>query len=231
MNIALVVAGGVGSRTNNFVPKQFLAINDIPIIVYTMRNLMKAGCFDKIFVVVSDGWRDFVNSYAKQYEITNFCGTVTSGKTRFQSIFNGIEYLYTSGFSDCTVAIVDANRPLIPSRVINNAISLSNTCDCVTVVEPCYDSMLIADCNTRMITSSADRSVLFKGQAPEVCAVKDAYNLLRRFDDFPENSSLTGTMLLANKHVKYVEGSPLAFKITTAEDITIFRAMVNGMDC
>lgn len=74
MNIALVVAGGVGARTNNYIPKQFLTIYDKPIIVYTMQNLMKANCFDKIFVAVNDRWSDFVDSYAKQFEIASFGG-------------------------------------------------------------------------------------------------------------------------------------------------------------
>ena len=230
MNIALVVAGGVGSRTNNYVPKQFLAINDTPIIVYTMQNLMKADCFDKIYVVVSDGWRDFIDAYARQYEITSYCGTIASGNTRFQSMFNGLQYLQKSGFSDSTVAIIDANRPLIPSRVFNETIALSKDCDCVVAVEPCYDSMLIADSNTHVVASTADRSVLFKGQAPEVCTVKTAYDVLSEVDDFPANCSVAGTMLLANKQVKYVEGSSLGFKITTADDITIFRAMVRCLD-
>jgi 2-C-methyl-D-erythritol 4-phosphate cytidylyltransferase len=226
MNIALVIAGGVGVRTNSYVPKQFIAIYDKPIIVYTMQNIMKAGCFDKIFVTASNGWHDFIDSYAKQYEITSFGGNITSGKTRFQSIFNGLEYLYNNGFSDSTVALVDANRPLIPSRVFNEAISVSEECDCVVAVEPCYDSMLVADSTTHIVSSTADRSVLFKGQAPEVCNVKVAYDALSEFDDFPANSSIAGVMLMLNKRVKYVSGSSLGFKITTADDITMFRAMV-----
>lgn len=230
MNIALVVAGGVGARTNNYIPKQFLTIYDKPIIVYTMQNLIKANCFDKIFVVVNDRWSDFVDSYAKQFEIASFGGGIASGRTRFESVFNGFEYLEKNGFSESTVALVDANRPLIPGKVFNEAIALSKSCDCVVPLEPCYDSMLIADCNTHVVTSPADRSVLFKAQAPEVCTVKAGYDVLKGFTEFPSNVSLAGTMLLANRRVKYVEGSQLSFKITTAEDIMVFRAMVSATE-
>lgn len=227
MNIALIVAGGVGTRTNNNVPKQFLTIYDKPVIVYTMQNLIKADCFDKIFVVANQGWSDFIDSYAKQFEISSFCGTIASGQTRFQSVFNGFEYLMQKGFSESVVAIVDANRPLIPSRVFKEAIPLSKNCDCVVSLEPCYDSMMIADCNTHTVTSITDRSALFKAQTPEVCMVKTGYDVLSGFTEFPSNASLTGAMMLVNKQVKYVEGSPLSFKITTADDITIFRAMID----
>ena len=228
MNIALVVAGGVGARTNNHIPKQFLTIYDKPIIVYTLENLMRAQCFDQIFVVLNPGWSDFVDSYAKQFDITAYCGNIASGETRFQSVLNGFKYLMENGYSESTVAVVDANRPLIPSRVFNEAIALSKTCDCVVGLEPCYDSMMVADSDTHIVISAADRSTLFKGQGPEVCKVKEGYDVLSGFSDFPANASIVGSMLLKNKQVKYVAGSPLGFKITTAEDITIFRAMIDG---
>lgn len=227
MNIALVVAGGVGTRTNNHVPKQFLTIYDKPIIVYTMENIMKAGCFDKIFVVVSSGWNDFIDSYAKQYEISSFCGTIPSGQTRLESIYNGIEYLQKNGFSDSTVAVIDANRPLIPSRVFNESIALSKECDCVIPLDNCYDSMYVADCDAQAVTSMADRSVLFKGQTPEVCVVETGYELLNKFGYSSPSRTLTETMLMAGKNVKYVKGSALAFKITTADDIAIFKALID----
>jgi 2-C-methyl-D-erythritol 4-phosphate cytidylyltransferase len=228
MNIALVVAGGIGLRTKNYVPKQFLTIYDKPIIIYTIENLMKVGCFDKIFVVASGGWNDFIDSYVKQYNITSFYGTISPGQTRLESVFNGIEYLQKSGFSDSTVAIIDANRPLIPSQVFIDAISLLKECDCVLPMDPCYDSMFIVDRDTQSVTSAVDRSILFKGQTPEVCKVRTGYEVLSKLGYSLQNRSLTDTMLLAGKHVKCVKGSALGFKITTADDIAIFKALVDG---
>ena len=70
MNIALLTAGGSGTRMGLDLPKQFLTVYDKPIIVYTMEVFQKHPAIDKIIVACKEGWEDVLSSYAKQFKIT-----------------------------------------------------------------------------------------------------------------------------------------------------------------
>lgn len=71
MNIALVIAGGSGKRMNNEIPKQFINIDDKPIIIYTLEAFQNHPEIDEIGVVCIEGWQDILKAYAKQYNIKN----------------------------------------------------------------------------------------------------------------------------------------------------------------
>ena len=77
MAIAIITAGGTGVRFGNSVPKQFITVNDIPVIVYTMLNVQNSGCYQEMYIVCADGWKDFVFSYAQQYDISIFKDTIS----------------------------------------------------------------------------------------------------------------------------------------------------------
>ena len=70
MNIAMIIAGGKGSRMNQDIPKQFLNIHDKPVIVYTMQAFQKHPEIDAILIVCLDGWQEILKAYAHQFNIT-----------------------------------------------------------------------------------------------------------------------------------------------------------------
>ena len=69
MNVAIIIAGGSGKRMGQDVPKQFLTVNDKPIIIYTLQNFQYNNQIDEIIVVCVDGWHHVLESYAKQFGI------------------------------------------------------------------------------------------------------------------------------------------------------------------
>ena len=85
MNIALLTAGGSGTRMGNSVPKQFLTVYDKPIIVYTMEVFQSHPAIDKIIVACKKGWENILESYSKQYNITKLVSIVERRRmwTRF----------------------------------------------------------------------------------------------------------------------------------------------------
>ena len=89
-NIALIIAGGVGSRMHQDIPKQFLNVNDKPIIIYTLEAFQKHPNIDAIEVVCLKGWRDILCAYAKQFGITKLENVVTGGETGLKSIRKGL---------------------------------------------------------------------------------------------------------------------------------------------
>jgi len=226
-NIALIVAGGNGSRAGQDVPKQYLTVYETPIIVYTMLNIQESGLFDEMYVVCSNGRSDFIISYAKQYAIHLFKETVEAGKTRFDSMYNGIKRIKEiKGLSGDMVCLFDANRPLIPHQVMDKAMAKIKESDCVVSLAPCYDSMYYANSERQIVTGSQDRSCLFMGQAPEVATLSSFFEVLSSCEDNDKNSPMAEIMLKQGKKVSFVEGSSKSMKITTADDFAIFKSLL-----
>lgn len=230
MNIAIIIAGGVGRRTGNSVPKQFLTVFDVPIIVYTMKTVCHTRCYDELYVVCSEGWSDFVYAYADQYKIDIFKGVITSGRTRFDSYANGIEGVAANHSPSDIVSILDGNRPMTPAALFRDGIALAGKADCVLPLEPCFDSMYVVYQPDHTIQSIADRSTLYKGQGPETCRLGVAAGICKRArQDEVSDMTLTGLMVHYGKKVAYTEGSSKNFKITTADDIALFKAMAGSI--
>lgn len=227
MNIALVLAGGSGVRAGQKVPKQFLTIYDTPIIVYTLKNIENSGCFDAIYAVCSEGWKSFVESYAEQYDILTFKGTITGGKTRQESFYNGIQFLTERYNPDDIIFMTDGNRPLIPKRVFEDSIEKALSCDCVLPLEPCYDSMYQANAENQKVIQSVNREELFRGQAPETAKLSVIKEICdKAVHDALKDQTLTSLMLHYGMNVAFIPGSSKCFKITTADDFSIFKALL-----
>ena len=227
MAIALITAGGTGSRTGNSVPKQFLTVNDVPIIVYTMKNVQDSGCYDSMYVICADGWKNFVASYADQYHIDSFKGTITSGDSRFASVSNGINYLTELYNSSTLVSLIDANRPLTTKAVFEESIRLLENADIVLPLEPCFDSMYVVENGSCFVNKSIDRNVLFKGQSPETFRLGKAFEIHKKACREGMVDMTTSALMVYNgERVSFTKGLSTNFKITTAEDLAIFKALV-----
>ena len=88
--VAIILAGGVGNRTGQDIPKQFLNVNDKPIIIYTLEAFQKNPAVDEIEVVCKEGWHDILWAYANQFNITKLKYVITGGVTSQDSIKLGI---------------------------------------------------------------------------------------------------------------------------------------------
>lgn len=227
MNVAVVIAGGKGVRTGQDVPKQFLNVYDVPIFIYTLHNLETLDCIDEIIVVGPEGWENYISSYAKQFGIRKMKATVLGGETRYHSILNGLMYLKEHNYpGETVVAVTDANRPLVPHRVIRDCIQKLDDCACAIPLEPCYDSMFRCR-SIAEVDGNEDRSQLFAGQTPETTRLKDVLAVYERAEqdqltDYPVNALFVHYGIPAGG----VPGSKKCMKITTVEDFELFRALL-----
>lgn len=89
-NVALIIAGGSGQRMHQDVPKQFLTINEKPVIVYTMEAFQRHPGIDTIAVVCIDGWENVLDAYARQFNITKLKHIIPGGNCGQASIRNGV---------------------------------------------------------------------------------------------------------------------------------------------
>ena len=83
MNTVVLLAGGMGSRMGQDIPKQFIHVNNIPVIIYTMLALEKHPEVDAIQAVCIKGWEVVLSGYAEQFNITKLRGIVSGVATRF----------------------------------------------------------------------------------------------------------------------------------------------------
>lgn len=194
-----------------------------------MKNIMESKCYDKIYVVCADGWRDYVTSFSEQFGISGFSGVIKSGSTRFQSFKNGLTRLNIDYRYDEIISIMDANRPLTPKVIFENSMMSIAESDCVLPLEPCFDTIYNINHDTSTVANSVDRNRLFRGQGPETCRIGLANELCNKAQiDNITDLTITEIMLHYNKKVSYIEGSERNFKITTKDDFSIFKALVNN---
>ena len=140
MNIALVVAGGTGNRMGQDIPKQFLCVQDKPIIIYTLEALQHHTEIDAIQVVCIDGWQKMLAGYAKQFNITKLREIITGGATRYASISAGMHSLWNIAGED-VVIVHDAVRPLVTAKALSDTIEVCKRYGNSMTVIPCADTM------------------------------------------------------------------------------------------
>lgn len=124
MNIALLTAAGSGTRMGQDVPKQFMNIDDCPVIVYTMIPFQQHPDIDAIAVVCLKGWETFLRAYAAQFGITKLKYIFPGGESNQDSIHNGLAGLKENGINDEDIVLIqDGVRPLVSQEIISNNIT------------------------------------------------------------------------------------------------------------
>ena len=120
--IAILIAGGSGSRMGQDIPKQFINVYDKPVLLYTLEGFQKHPMIDAIEVVCLDGWHDILRAYAKQFGITKLQWIVSGGSTGQESIRNGVYHLEGIAKPDDIIIIHDGIRPLVDETVLTDVI-------------------------------------------------------------------------------------------------------------
>lgn len=231
MNTAIILAGGVGSRMGVDRPKQFLMVNNKPVISYCFDIFQKHSEIDKIVVVVNDKWKSFVEEYAEKYNVTKICGYAPAGKTRQHSIYNGLKCIDETAHNTDIVIVHDAARPLVSDEIISDCIKGATEFDgampVISVKDTVYQSK-----DGKSIDNLLKRSELFAGQAPESFKFKKYYKIHNDVSD-EEIGSTAGSSEIAYRHgmkITMVKGSERNLKITTIEDLETFETILKGVD-
>ena len=234
MATALVMAGGSGRRTGLAVPKQFLTVYEKPIIIYTMENLQRIQEINRIYAVLPSGWESFVESYCTLFGIAKYQGYTFGGETRIKSVANGIGFLAQHVPDDEMIVMVDANRPLLHHTIIHNALDAARRKGASLSVEACTDSLYQCsfqqnDNEEGKAERTLDRSVIFKGQNPECASLETFHSLYQKAleDNLPDMAA-SALFLHYGVPVATVRGSSMNFKITTADDLELFKAYVSS---
>lgn len=226
-NIGLLIAGGSGNRMHQDIPKQFLTVNDRPVIVYTLEAFEKHPEIDVIAVVCILGWEQVLWAYAKQFNITKLKYIIPGGKNGQDSIRNGVFELEKYFTSDDLVLIHDAIRPMVSAEIISDNIRVAMEYGNAITVIPCAEAMLQTDDGIEA-DSSYPRDRLKRTQTPQAFRIGDICNLHRKALKAGITNSVASCTLKIEmgEKVFFSAGSEKNIKLTTVEDIDIFKALL-----
>lgn len=229
MNIALLTAAGSGSRMHQDIPKQFIHVDNKPVIIHTMEAFQNHPSIDGIIVVTIDSWKEVLWAYAKQFNITKLQWVVPGGETGQDSIKNGLDKLKEVFHDeDITVMVHDGNRPLVSSEIISDSLATFAKRGCAVAVIPCTEVVFESDDGISSHVST-ERERLFRTQTPHTYRLND---LLWAHEE-AKKRGIKGTaascMLMKElgRETFFSKGSEENIKITTLDDLKIFKALLH----
>ena len=229
-NIALIIAGGVGARMNQDIPKQFINVYDKPVIIYTMEAFQRHPEIDGIEIVCLDGWHDMIRAYAKQFGIAKLENIVSGGKNGQDSIRNGLYDIIKRHNDDQDIVLIhDAIRPMVSETVISDNIRVCRGYGNAITVTPCTAAML-KTYDSLSTTEQVPRDNLKITQTPQAFFIKDIVEAHKEaLEKGITNSVASCTLYIELGRKLYMsKGSEKNLKLTTAEDIEIFKALLNA---
>ena len=226
-NIGMLIAGGSGNRMRQDIPKQFITVNERPVIVYTLEAFEKHPEIDAIAVVCIEGWEPVLWAYAKQFNISKLQYVVPGGKNGQDSIRNGVFELERHFQADDFVLIHDAIRPMVNAEIISDTIRVAREYGNAVAVIPCVEAMLETE-NGVVSSGTYPRDQLKRTQTPQAFRIGDICDLHRRALKAGITNSVASCTLMIEmgEQVYFSAGSELNIKLTTVEDIDIFKALL-----
>lgn len=226
-NIALLIAGGSGNRMHQDIPKQFLTVNECPVIVYTLEAFEKHPEIDAIAVVCIEGWEQVLWAYAKQFNISKLKTVILGGENGQASIRNGVFALEEQFEKDDLVLIHDAIRPMVSAEIISDCIRVASKHGNAITVIPCAEAMLTTG-DGIYSDESYSRDQLKRTQTPQAFRLGEICELHRQALKAGITNSIASCTLMIElgKKVYFSTGSEKNIKLTTVDDIDIFKALL-----
>lgn len=224
MNIAIVLAGGTGTRLGAECPKQYIEVNEKPIIAYSLQELSLHADIDVIWIVADEMWRDYIREHVNMKKVKGFS---RPGATRQLSIWNALCDLRSIADTESVVFIHDAARPVLTADMITEYLRAIDGADGVLPVLPMKDTVYLSE-DGISITSLLERSHVVAGQAPELFVYEKYYKANEALfpDRILQMNGSTEPAILAGMKVVTVPGEERNFKITTQADLERFRQLV-----
>ena len=233
MTTAIIIAVGSGSRMGLEVPKQFTLVHDKPVIIYTLEAFQHHPSVDSLGVVCIDGWHEILKDYADQFSITKLDWIISGGDSAQESIFKGVLHLKEYCADDETVLIHDGIRPLVDPAVVSDVLAVCRRYGNAVTSLPYNEQIFRIDPEDPTTTTEyIPRETLRRVSTPQAYR----YDLLHSayLEAFEKGvgigpTSYTNTMMVdLGVRLYFAAGSDRNIKLTTPDDLALFRAYVTG---
>lgn len=227
MNVAIILAGGTGTRTEQDIPKQFINVYEKPILLYSMEAFEKHPDIDAILVVCIEGWHEILWAYSRQYRINKLKWIVEGGESNQESIACGIRALGSVCRDDDIVLIHDGIRPMVSAEVISECIVKCRMYGSGLSAVRCQETIVRTNDGISGSEGIA-RSEIMRVQTPQAYAfgkAKWAYDEAEARGIY-DTVYINMLMLELGEILYFANGSEKNIKITTMEDIEMFKSLI-----
>lgn len=231
MNIAVILAGGTGSRMGIVnMPKQFIEIYGKPVIIHTIEAFEINENIDAICVVCIKEWQNDLKIWLKEYDIRKVKWIADAGASRQLSSLNALDAIKADCKDDDIVVIHDAARPLVSQRIINENIEQVKKYGACDTVVPAHDT-IIKSVGGEYLDSIPARKELYMGQTPQ----SFTYDIIRKsYDDYfalpeekrPGMTDDCGLVLNSGIKIGMAMGDKINMKLTTMEDLLLIKSLI-----
>ena len=229
MNVALIFAGGTGSRMNiQTKPKQFLELDGRAIIIHTLEHFESHPDIDAIAVVCLEPWIPYLKKLLQKHNIQKVKWVVPGGETGQDSIYHGLQAIHADCPEDSVVLIHDGVRPLISEQLISdNLKTVAEKGNSITVTAAI--ETIVQTGEERNVTNSIPRQDCSLARAPQSFKLAEIWDCHQRAlaegrHDFIDSA----TIMMHYGHTLYTTDGPAEnIKITTPLDYFTFRSILD----
>lgn len=226
MVIAIIPASGKGLRAGisvkgNATPKQYLRINGKEIVAYTLLAFQKNKLVEKIIISAEPEYFDLLLNLVKKYKLSKVKLIVEGGRTRQDSVYNAL--LSSEAKENDLITVHDAARALLPQDVLTNSILVAKKKGNALVCINSKDTLIKGK---TFVKEYLNREEVHYVQTPQIFKYKDLLAAMNKaYKDGFQGTDESILVKRTGKKINIVEGSVLNFKITTKEDIELFKKL------
>lgn len=233
MNIAIILAGGVGSRVGANIPKQFIEVEGHPILAYTIKKFQDCEVIDAIEIVCHKAYLNHIDEYKTKYGFYKIKWIVEGGNDFQHSVMNGI-YNLQSKINDNDIVLIHYGvSPFIESDIIKDCIKVAEIRGNSTSATPCFLLTGRNDDGTKS-TKWIDRDKIMQLNAPQCFKfgyVIDLYERGKKLNILNKLEPHTTTLMFElGEPIYFAKGNQMNIKITTKEDLNLFKGYILAND-
>lgn len=229
MIIAIILAGGTGSRVGIDRPKQFVEILNKPVLAYTIEIFQNYSDVDAIEVVCHKSWKNYLNETIKKYNMTKVKWVVDGGNTFQDSVMNGIENLKNQISGNDYVLIQYGAAPFTSEKIVTDVIRVMKDKNSAVTATPCYQ-LLGSNDGYGISTTWVDRDKYIQIACPygfKFFYLLDIYKRAKEKGLIDKIEPHTTSLMYALGDTIYqAYGDQTNIKITTKEDLDMFKGYV-----
>lgn len=226
-HVAIILAGGAGTRMGGAMPKQFLSLNDKPVIVHTLERFQNNENIDAILIVCIKDWIEHLKEILDEFKMPKIKWIVEGGDTSHDSTRNGIFFLKDKLSDDDQVIIHDAARPILPQQAIEEMLRVSHEKGNASLAIPCHETILYTQ-DGLSGDRQLDRSSIMRIQTPQAYNYRLIRSVYEKAEADGKHDFIYADLVCVHygERIYFSKGFTNNIKITRKEDIPLCKSLM-----
>ena len=236
MNYAICLSGGVGSRMQSKIPKQYLDVEGYPILYYSLKAFEDAKSIDRVIIVAADEYIEYVKKeIVERYGLLKVTDIIAGGKERYDSVYEGLKHIYINEENpDNSLCLIhDGARPCILTTQIEEIVRETDQKQAVVAAAPVKDTIRTVGKDMQSL-KTLDRSILWQMQTPQSFNLKLVYDAFSKMYNNNDFAGVTDDVMVVEKFMGVHSHMYMAgynnIKVTTPEDLLYVKAVLSSRE-